>query len=124
MAWPAEQSMTVEQNQYLIDDVDANRKEVAGIEPVHLFVRDREGNRLEDTNLSSAQAPVGGDPNGTIHTTPNTSPLWARHTGPMFVNSTSGPLSVTWDKEDDAGVGSQQKSVSSQVVGMVVNYNC
>ncbi|KAF7192915.1 putative agmatine deiminase [Pseudocercospora fuligena] len=131
MAWPTKRSMTVEHNQYSIDDVDATRKEVAGIikaiarhEPLHLFVRDREGNRLEDTNLSSAQALVGDVPNVTIHTTPNTYSLWARDTGPMFVKSTSGPLSITWDKEDDAGVGSQQKSVSSQVVGMVLNYNC
>lgn len=134
MSWPTECSVVHETGTYPPGDINATRSEVAAIakaiakyQPLHLFVRDPAVGEsrldVEDTNLESAKAMLGGVKRVTIHPTQNVYSLWARDTGPTFVKSLDGSVRNTWEQGDDPGVGFQGRSTEGETVAMLLNYN-
>ncbi|KAK4501963.1 hypothetical protein PRZ48_007773 [Zasmidium cellare] len=134
MAWPTAHSVGDEKYPATGSEIRKTRQEVAEIakaiakhQPVEIFVRDPKlgepARGFPDTNLSSAKEMLGRVKNMTLHVTQNVHSLWARDTGPVFVQSLHGPVRNTWGRSDDPGMGFSRKNTASETVGLLLNYN-
>lgn len=133
MTWPTKRSILDTNWAYPGADVVETRSQLAAVaraiakyEPLHLFVLDPQFETSDisnghDLSLVSATALLGDTKDITIHTTPDIDCLWARDTGPIFVQQTRG-LPVDGEYVPDSREYSSPATGTSPV-GLILSFN-